>query len=68
MKEYLEYSHIKVQLVDVLREMDDFEETLTRALLRVEGDATEESTKQLIGRIQGVARVRHKLENVFGAQ
>lgn len=62
-----EYSHIKVILSEVLDELEGFEKEMTRSLLRVDKEATEDSAKQLIGQIQGVHKARTKLEVTFGA-
>lgn len=67
MTDYSEYSHIKVYLSEILTELEEAETDLTRTLLRVDAEATEETAKQLIGRIQGFNMARKKLERTFGA-
>lgn len=67
MADYAEYSHIRVYLSEILAELEDAESDLTRTLLRVDVEATEEAAKQLIGRIQGFNMARKKLERTFGA-
>lgn len=66
-QDYSEYSHIKIYLSEVLAELAEASQDMTRSLLRVEKDATEESAKQLIGQIQGLNMALKKLERTFGA-
>lgn len=67
MTDYTEYSHIKVYLSEVLDELAEAEKDMTRSLLRVDSNETEESAKQQIGRIQGFHMALMKLERTFGA-
>lgn len=64
---YMEYSHIKVYLSEVLQELEEAEKDMTRSLLRVDPTGTEEAAKQRIGQIQGFNMALKKLERTFGA-
>ena len=63
---YMEYSHIKVYLSEVLQELEEAEKDMTRSLL-VDPRGTEEAAKQRIGQIQGFNMALKKLERTFGA-
>lgn len=66
MSNYAKYDHLKVKLSDILNCIEEMEADLTRGLLREEANATEESLKQKIGKIQGLHSARQRIELHYG--